>query len=158
MTPWTPFVLLVPLLIGLSTPAEAQERTRNLLFVELGGNGLLYTFNYDRTFTQRMTARIGLGTWKEDKNPEVTGTDGREAALLLLMNYLIGCGANRLEVGAGPVYFYDEADGDHAGVTATLGYRYQPLSRGFSVRVGATPVWSDGEFWPWGGLSVGYGF
>ena len=42
--------------------------------------------------------------------------------------------------------------------TAVLGYRYQPKDGGIMFKASFTPMYSNGTFLPWAGLSVGYSF
>lgn len=173
-------VLCLALALGavpsLAAPAHAQESTpapvdrlaRNSIYIELLGHGLLYSVNYDRRFSDRVSGRAGAML--------IAGRDseGEPASLAIIpamANYLAGHGSHRLEVGAGPVLVYgrgrverDEVKGlDASSVVglfggATFGYRYQPLRGGFAFRIGFTPVFSPESFAPWGGISFGYAF
>ena len=69
---------------------------------------------------------------------------------------------NKIELGFGIVYAAGEDfDGREFGgvnVTATFGYRYQPVNGGYIYRIGLTPFFIDGEFQLWGGISFGNAF
>ncbi len=158
--------------LTFSVLAHAQEDVtgptefaRNSIFVELGGNGVLYSLNYDRKFTDHVSGRVGgMGFSVESNN----GAD-RVSLLLFptMINYLIGSGNSRLELGAGLLWGIAEGELEDygsfnglglAGVTSTIGYRLQPETGGFNFRVGLTPYFSDGTFQFWGGLGLGFGF
>lgn len=160
------------ILLALSSLAHAQEDVigptefaRNSIFVELGGNGILYSLNYDRKFTDHVSGRIGgMGFSIESDN----STD-RVGLLLFptMVNYLLGSGSSRLELGAGLLWGiaggeledYGSLNGvGLAGITSTIGYRLQPARGGFNFRIGLTPYISNGEFQFWGGLGFGFGF
>ncbi|HLL46985.1 MAG TPA: hypothetical protein VK399_09745 [Longimicrobiaceae bacterium] len=151
----------IVVLCGLSWQpgaARAQAPARNSVYVELLGNGVLYSMNYDRKFSDHVSGRVGLMALG--------------AALVPVMgNYLAGNGNHRLELGAGPLLIFapdelklDEAEelestSDFAVAgTATLGYRYQPVYGGFVFRIGFTPVFGEGGVFPWVGASFGYAF
>ena len=183
----TPRRLVGILLLGLlatfasATALHAQElaadapepltTARNAVYFELGGNGLLYSFNYERRFRDDLAARAGLMYI----GAEGTTTEGESAnvdVLLvpLMLNWLMGDGSGRFELGVGPLFAVAGASGTDiegtefsgsgfgpAGVTSTIGYRYQPVDGGIVFRAGLVPFWS-GDPQLWGGLSLGYAF
>ena len=165
--------IVVAISWGIATPnAQAQEAlsrsrdlnfARNSIFLEILGNGLLYSLNYDHKIFNHLSARIGgmyLGV-SEDISDE------RVSLLLvpLMANYLVGSGSSRLEIGAGLTLGsvggnIDAAGGDFdeggiAAFTSTIGYRLQPTDGGFLFRIGFTPVFTGSGILPWAGLSLG---
>lgn len=170
----TSFFML--LLVGtLSHRVQAQEViatnednyfARNSVFVELLGNGILYTLNYDHKFFDHVSARIG-GTFIS-LSGSANSVDDRVSVVLvpIMINYLVGNGNSRLELGAGAILGRINANVDNetvngignGGFTGTIGYRLQPRNGGFLFRIGFTPIISAGLFQPWGGLSLGATF
>lgn len=164
--------VLVAFLVGGAAlafaPADtcAQETplppAKNAAYLEIAGNGLLYTVNYDRYFTPEITGRIGAMRFE---NSDVSLT-----AIPLTGNYLVGSSSSKLELGIGPqllIIDIDEQREEFAGLdedattiagTATIGYRYQPMDGGFVFRIGFTPSFSQSGLGLWGGLSLGYSF
>lgn len=173
---------VLSMIAALSCTAVAQSPTsRNSIYVELLGNGLLYSCNYDHLFTESFGMRVGVGYFPYH---EVSlGT------LPLLGYYLIGSGSHKIELGLGvcvvlqPEYQGfswmsapdDQVEGNSVLGTATLGYRYQPADGGFVFRAGVTPFFGNfrrdkstsyyvSEYENvfkaqlWGGISFGYGF
>ncbi len=166
----------------LSCTAVAQSPTsRNSIYVELLGNGLLYSANYDHLFTEAIGMRVGVGYFPYH--------EVRLGAFPLMGYYLIGSGRHKFEVGLGICVILqregqgfawmsapdDEVRGNTVLGTATLGYRYQPADGGFVFRAGVTPFFGNfrREISPlyyvdeyenvfklqmWGGISLGYGF
>jgi len=144
------------------TSSDAQMvEAKNSVFLELAGNGILYTVNYDRLFTPEFSGRIGIMR-AGVSNVSLT-------AVPLTGSYLIGDGSHKFELGAGPelLVVSVDASGDFGGFdedattvagTATIGYRYQPRDGGFRFNVGLTPTFSQFGFLPWAGLGVGYTF
>lgn len=161
--PAVPRLFFLVALLAAVPPALAQmpEPARTSAYFELLGNGLLYTVNLDRKFTDKVSGRVGL---------EVFGA----VAVPVMVNYLAGEGNHRLELGAGPLLVFApadlgaEEDGDALDLnddaefgavgTATFGYRYQPVNGGFLFRAGFTPLFSFGGGIPWFGVSFGYAF
>lgn len=152
-------VLATLLLIPLALQAQTQAvPARDAVYVELLGNGVLYTVNYDRRFTDNLTGRVGLGVFGG-------------VAVPVMANYLFGEGRGRLELGGGveligasDVDFGDldeqeeVRDSDALVGTATVGYRYQPATGGFVFRIGLTPLFSLDGGLPWLGISFGHAF
>jgi hypothetical protein len=145
-----------------ATPAApAPDRAKNTFFVELLGNGLLYSLNYERFFTPRLGIRIG-GMYVE-------GNDEGESVALgmfpVMGTYLFTEGNHHFETGLGAGFGTAAVDldvgedwGSAVFGTATLGYRYQKPEGGVLFRAGFTPIFGEGGFLPWFGLSVGYAF
>jgi hypothetical protein len=157
-------------------PAQAQVTAPNGIYLEVGGNGLLYTFNYDRFMSNDISLRAGI----EYIGLAAAGGDVSVSISMLLIpvtfNYFIAShsdgkvGSSKLELGAGVliVNLSGTASGSAGNVfsnsgfgiggTATIGYRYQPSDGGFIFRIGFTPLFGPAGFLPFGGLSFGYGF
>lgn len=151
---------------GLPEQAHAQNYSRNSVYLELGGNGLLYSVNYDRRFTDHVAGRAGFMVFGGQSGAATDDQIGI-AILPVMANYLVGSGSHRLELGAGLLFGVAGADTENfdlapavgiGGVTTTFGYRYQPPDGGFLFRAGLTPFYSAGRPQLWGGVSVGYSF
>ena len=162
------------LLLTLSTTfAQAQS---NNVFVELGGNGILYSINYDRMITRKISVRAGWGPFAL-YSTDGLGNSGKVIVhfVPVLANLLLG-GDHKLEIGGGVTFvkvngtinFAGKSyDGSESGTVQTvlLGYRYQKADApGFLFRVSITPIRiptsasSKATFFPWGGVSLGYSF
>lgn len=167
MKPFAMSALLLALAAtATSTPAVAQDQRPasgveavNAVYLELLGNGIFYSINYDRRFGDAFGARAGLG-----------GV-GNAGAVPITLNYLLGGTRHHLELGIGPLIVYgpetfEDEQGDLVtGATTlavlgtgTFGYRFQPDTGGFVFRIGLTPFFSTGGILPWAGLSLGYAF
>lgn len=165
---------------ALAATAVAQT-ARNGVYAEVLGNGMLYSCNYERLFTESFGVRIGASYFEPENVPIVT--------FPLMANYLIGSGSSKLELGLGicvlllpekvSLSFMTAVDeqlkGNSVLGTATVGYRYQPADGGLVFRVGFTPLFGvfarekstslyleEYEdvfgFRVLGGVSVGYAF
>lgn len=154
---------------------ESEDRNQTV-YLELLGNGLVYSLNYDLRLEKGRQdghgIRIGAGIMPVSER----GFSGNEArgtvvTVPLAYNYLIGRRRSAFEVGAGltPVFGHvagvdvsgNEVDDADATVIGFLnaGYRYQPLNNGFVFRFTWTPAVTNEGFFPlWFGLSFGYGF
>lgn len=140
---------------------SAGPRAQNI-FVELGGQGLLMTANYDTRFTDRrdgIGGRAGIGYIASDGNSAMT--------IPLSFNYLLGKDKRFFEMGLGATILATKGepdnffDGNNSNVIGTMSfaYRLQPVDRGFSFRAGITPIFNKDFFIPYyGGLSLGYTF
>ena len=144
-------------------PSGENARAQNV-FVEVGGQGLLFTANYDTRFGNRrngLGGRIGIG---------YISADGDNATTVpVSLNYLLGnSGKHFFEVGLGATvlatggneesFFFDDNNSNVIG-TMSFSYRLQPVNNGFAFRAGLTPVFNSDFFLPYfGGLSLGYTF
>ncbi|HMI05468.1 MAG TPA: hypothetical protein VK541_23470 [Pedobacter sp.] len=141
--------------------APSVKRAQNI-FVELGGQGLTFTANYDSRFTNRkdgLGGRAGIGYFALDGDKITT--------IPLSLNYLLGKGNKFFELGLGATYIstsgnsevlFNENESNVIG-TMSFFYRVQPEDGGFSFRAGLSPVFSKDFFLPYyGGISFGYSF
>lgn len=153
---------------GIGAPASlsAQETpepvpgARNAVYLELLGNGLIYSFNYERRITPAAGVRAGIGGF---------GTAG---AVPVMFTYLLGGTRHHLDLGVGPLLVFgpDAVEDEQGNLiedpatsaallgTGTFGYRFQPDDGGFVFRIGLTPLFSFGGILPWVGMSLGYAF
>lgn len=157
---------------------KSDRSAKNSVYAELGGNGGLYSVNYERFVIDDVTARIGLMYMQlgatATSGPATATANVSWFAAPLMVSYLgIGGLNHKLELGAGAVVMYfsggvstfsatTRASGTVIAPSATVGYRYAPTDGGFNFKVGFTPllisVAGQTSFLPWAGISGGYGF
>ena len=135
-------------------------------YFELGGPGIIYSFNYDGRFGKYENGigfRIGMG------GATVNGSG--YIAIPFQLNYLAGSRGKYLELGAGATYapnldlFYDgdpQSQKVNTYGTLLIGFRKQPFGAGgFTFRAGFSPIFSfanGGSFVPFGYVSWGFRF
>ena len=148
------------LLCSLSKLSNAQnsETRAQTVFGEFGGNGLVFSANYDTRFQNKQSGvggRIGVGFFG--------GSGGGVLTFPLGINFLSGKKGNYLETGLG-VTIVTITGEDFGGVTGTvivpsIGYRYQPLESGFTGRIVISPlIGTQGGFIFFAGISAGFKF
>jgi len=153
--------IIVSVILLAMAVSGIQSQTRNSIFAELGGQGLLFTFNYDARFQKKENGpgfRAGIGYMKMDETSVFT--------MPVSFNYLLGKNSKFLELGIGGTLanaeMFDSGTGMQIFGTMSFCYRYQPTDGGFSYRVGLSPIFGfqgGGFFFPYyGGASVGYSF
>ncbi len=179
-------LMLLTLLLTTPCVLGAQEgaiTARNGIYLELLGNGGLYSLNYDRLLSRRLSLRAGITHWTDpdEYRGSVFSSSRRTTltALPLMANYLVGRGNSRFEAGAGVLVGRQQDEHSRSGeattrtstsfvtLTATAGYRYQRRTGGVIFRIGFTPFYGlnneddaypDRGFFPSLGTSIGYGF
>ena len=147
----------------LTKSADGTSSRAQNVFVEVGGQGLLFTANYDTRFGNRrdgIGGRAGIG---------YISIDGDNATTVpLSLNYLLGKGNKFFEIGLGATllatggdedsFIFDDNESNVVG-TMSFSYRVQPVDSGFSFRAGLTPIFNKDFFLPYfAGLSLGYTF
>ncbi|MVN20902.1 hypothetical protein [Mucilaginibacter arboris] len=166
-------VLMLLAVLFISSQVRAQQtfdsgtgRAQNV-FVELYGQGLLFSANYDTRFSNKrdgIGGRVGIGYFAVDGNNLTTIPIG--------LNYLLGKGRNFFEVGLGATYLSAKLSGDdffksdNSDVTGSeiigtmsFSYRLQPINSGFALRAGFSPIFGNGFFIPYfPNFSLGYTF
>jgi hypothetical protein len=161
--------LLLYIILFLSfTQIMAQEKKSEFkraqnIFVELGGQGVLFTANYDSRFSNKrdgLGGRVGLGYISEGGY--------RATTVPVSLNYLLGKDKHFFEIGLGTTLFitgennesftFNDSNSAFVG-TMSFSYRLQPIDHGFSFRAGLTPIFNKDFFIPYyAGLSIGYSF
>jgi hypothetical protein len=170
-------VLLTFILLGFCVLAQEQEEydfsseqtyaeidktsykkiKHHSVYVELGGNSIVYSLNYDYTFSLSESTKLAIGAGFEylimnssffSNSPYSAHQDKPFLFITPAVNLLCGKKSHHLELGISAIYL--------ALPSARIGYRYQPAKGGFFFRIGYTPV----LIFPihWGGISFGYTF
>ncbi len=139
---------------------------RQAIFLEALGSGGLISLNYDRRLksgNDGFGVRIGLGigTGYENNEDEFI----RRVAVPLMVNHIFGKGRSGLETGIGitPEYAVSKPQDDqrmNAWGNLNVLYRFQPVKKGFIIRMGWTPIIGrGGSLDPYfAGVSFGYSF
>ena len=73
--------ILIPT-IAIMTLSSVFGQDKNTIYSEAAGVGLLYSFNYERNITDKITARIGWST------VPLTAEDGGEAVNVLSLIHI----------------------------------------------------------------------
>jgi hypothetical protein len=152
------------LFLSLVLAAGAAAQARNVAYLELGGSGIIPTFNYERQLSERLFGRVGFSFVTSEQSD---GEDDLTFVFPVAVNYLTHpAGNHHFEAGAGLTWitgdeqdlWEDDDDEQISNLvgTANFGYRYQKPGRGFVFRAGMVPILHDGELAPWAGLSLGY--
>ncbi|SFT53756.1 hypothetical protein SAMN04489724_1210 [Algoriphagus locisalis] len=171
---------------------QAQETEAKLatqsIYMELGGPGLPYSFNYDFRFDKtRMDSwgmRVGFGGYAVDGDSFFS--------LPVMVNKLYGKGNHFFEMGFGATFLafktsyynyqscYYDGNGNYvcntysdSGTSFILdidsspsimgvmnfGYRRMPTDGGFMWKVNLNPIFNNNGFWPlFAGIGLGYAF
>ena len=154
-----------------AAPAPVGRTAFNTIYVELGGNGLWYSVNYERMMQSHLAVRGGISYLSIGASSGTASASVSSIGFPLTASYLVGAGSSKLELGGGLLVekFSGSASSGfgekaQAGVfypmgTFVLGYRYSPMGGGFNFKIAMTPVYHpDLGFFPWGGISFGVGF
>ena len=144
----------------------------NTIYFELLGNGLVYSLNYDRMVTEKISVRAGYGGLTVSQMTISSGTivneDIKITLIPVLANYLRGEGNHKLEMGAGIVLVSLDYTGNVADVnfslaadgaipTGNFGYRYQKPEGGFFFKASLCPFFAETMVTSVG-LGLGYSF
>lgn len=168
------------------TAAATKQTFQKSVFLELLGNGGLYSVNFDMRTERGKKGGWGFRAGIEYLRLSVKDTVNNSAASVFAlgipwgMNYLFGKKNGFFELGFGATYFLlklnsqsndlvlDETIGlnsdsiklNEAIIAGTLniGYRYVPAKSGIMFRATFTPLFAANSFIPYIGLSIGYKF
>jgi len=147
------------LVFGQDEKSKNEQKIRkNAFYFELGGNGGLYSINYDRIVLSGEKSYLSLrGGFA--KYPEV-GFIENSFVFPFETNFIFGKHNNFFEFGVGQSIVIQS--GSHFNdfdsyLTLRLGYRYISET-GLTVRFGFVPILNDYDSMIWIGLGIGYAF
>lgn len=163
-----PFIALAFSLFVFAHNSTAQEvqRTRSKgVYLEVLGNGLTYSLNFDTRFSKSLKGlggRVGIGYMAMEGD--------NLASIPIIVNYLFGKDKHYFEVGAGTTFLAASTPTEFGSIdtrekgsafigTMSFGYRLEPQNGGFMFRAGITPLFDGTSFFPfWPQVSFGYSF
>jgi hypothetical protein len=166
------FALAVVVLVPSLTSAQAAPRQANkAVYLELGGNGLWYSINYELGVRQNSAVRVGFSYMSVSAASGTAESSISSLGVPVTFSYFLGAGNHRLEIGGGVLLekfsgaassgFGEKAEGGgfYPLATGIFGYRYRPVNGGLNFKLAFTPVWHpDLGTFIWGGMSLGMGF
>lgn len=135
-----------------TTFSQNNSTTKNILFFEIGGNGLFASLNYEFIFANNYGIRIGFGTLL------VQGI-----SYPVMVNKYFG-EEKKLELGIGIVPFksleknsYWSSKENGYLITTTIGHNYCKSNGGLVLRYSFTPAYNirDNKLILYFGLSIG---
>ncbi|MBN1620031.1 hypothetical protein JW890_04855 [candidate division WOR-3 bacterium] len=157
-------------LSGVLLSQDVKPFSKNAVYFEMFGPGILYSLNYEFRPVRPFSLRVGYSSWS--MSTFFLFIDGwfRFQAFPVTASYLTGQANHSLEIGGGLVpmhieiegtdfFFGDEIDGSKTIFLGTgiFGYRYQPYKGAF-VRAAITPLFNSNNLLIYGGVSIGYSF
>ncbi|WP_247237316.1 hypothetical protein [Telluribacter sp. SYSU D00476] len=156
-----PAIVLL-LSIFATTAAIAQDQPRNNLYLEVGGNGLFSSVNYERqlTATPGLQVRVGVGIYIER---------GFYLTVPVGINYLFPLRDKRsfIDAGLGATWAFAEGrlftnnkaltDERIFNFVPSVGYR-RHAAKNLMWKISVTPIINDSAFTPWAGISLGKRF
>lgn len=139
-------------------------KVKNTIYIEFLGNGGIYSLNYERRLGKRIWGRAGASYFPAAYEGLATFPVG--------VSYLFGKHSKFFELGLGTTLFsagsddllfdFDENGGKQfsAGISATIGYRFQPPKNDLLFKVALVPAYIplSSAFAVSAGLSLGYSF
>lgn len=166
ITKQLPLLILCSFFLVAVQAQKVNMRAVKNIYLELGGPGFI-SFNYDQRFKgeKGFGIRGGIGMF-----PVSSKGAGSHliASFPVALNYLAGSKGNYAEFGAGVTavnlsdpnlnYSFDVTSANAIG-HLLVGYRYQPVKKGFAFRIFLSPVFiQKNVYFGYGGLSLGVTF
>ena len=161
--------------IGLIITDKVSSQGTQSVFLELGGNGLGFSANYEARFKKDekgLGFRAGVGIFPGVRAGDNNFTIFSWPSILSVpvgLNYLAGKAPNYFEGGLGATYLYGKGRftfffyGTDEKLSAVVfvpsaGYRYAKVGKAFQFRTFISPYIFQGGAAFFGGMSFGYKF
>ncbi len=147
--PYCATVLLVVTASAAYAQDTAPPARHNTVYVELLGNGGLYSLNYERALTPALRVRAGAAAWRTQSF--WSDAETRMRTFPVMLHLVPGRGAHHLEAGIGVLPGHrgrERAVGESGGFVSLIGlvgYRYEPPQRRFVYRAGFAPFYGFGD-------------
>ncbi len=163
----TKFLLAFLSVLSVLTDARSQdtEPSKNSIFIEVFGNGGLYSINYERNLNSNLYGRFGFGRWA---STDLSGFESKLTTFPVLITYITDHEKHHFEIGGGFLFGSIKEELSESefifDFSSFLGYRFQKTDKGFLFRIGLTPLISlnetnyPDEIMLSGGISFGYHF
>ncbi|MGB9773821.1 MAG: hypothetical protein ACP5JH_09985 [Bacteroidota bacterium] len=170
-------LLLIVWIIFLITskgaaPGKETIFAKNAFYVEVGGQGIVYSVNYERFVEPHIGLSLRTGfTHFYGLTPYTLVGNFTVTAFPVMIHLIAGHGSDHFELVIGAVLgfgvsgqkqsFADREPGETVGFvipTETLGYRHQPLKGGVVFRAAIALFLSRDIFGPCPAISFGYAF
>lgn len=155
--------------------SSSQQSTSNLtipkknsIYFELLGNGIIYSFGYDRLIITKDLYKISTNIGLTAIPASPFSSDFQVYTISPQLSFLIGQ-KNNLELGLGYTMALLKSDSEINNILVyRIGYRYQKKDGGLFFRIGFTPfsfIKKSPDFFnnylyfqPWGGITIGWTF
>lgn len=162
-------------------PLEERKGISQAVFLELLGNGGIYSLNYDRRFKKGKRdgwgVRAGFGFLNISDSNATSSQSIKTLAIPVDVNYLFGKKKGAIEVGAGLTWFSSRVNGANYNFNnleiiggevyniqsngfigfLNIGYRRRSLNNGLMYKVVASPIIYP-VFFLTLGFAIGYNF
>lgn len=163
--------IFAPNLLYAQLPFVSQEEVKfpdQSIYLEVGGNGITYSMNYDLRFENNYGVRLGITGYPPTDSDRINNRsyqdfrDNQFLFAVIMGNYFIGNQTSSLELGAG-VVLGDVEDKENwsfplpNAATFTIGYRYMNKKKWQpTFKAGLTPmIGFNGEAHMRVGISIG---
>ena len=130
------------------------ENKSNTIYLEIGGNNVIYSVKYEKEVLSNFSPRIGFSIMPISEYSNSGKHSGSKLFITLITNYFINLNSNnKIEMGVGASYHLDTFF-----PAISLGYRYSPNNGGFVFKVTFTPLLNREIFdvFPWFGIGIGF--
>lgn len=142
-------------MICLSTlKSQSISSKSNTVYLEIGGNNVFYSLNYEKEVLQNFSPRIGISIMPISEYSNSGKNSNSKLFITLMSNYFIGINNNnKIELGGGISYGLETFF-----PAVSIGYRSSPSEGGFVFKITFTPLLNKEIFsvFPWFGIGIGF--
>ena len=168
-------VFLTTVIVSIAI-CSLHAQANKSVFLEVGGNGLGFSANFDSRFTKSekgfgFRAGVGFMPPTHSETDIIYPSTPFMLTVPLAINHLAGKAPNYFESGIGITYVYtsgnvssefwgysEDATGSSLAFVPSVGYRHAKTGKAFQWRTVISPVFGPGGAMFWMGLSLGYKF
>lgn len=135
---------------------QINSEESNTIYLELGGNNIIYSINYEKEIYNNIAPRIGFSIIPHPAITKSGKVSNVNVFATAMANYFVDLdNNNKIELGAGFSYGLGNIFS-----AITIGYRHVPDHDGIIYKIAFTPLVDQSLFdvFVWFGIGVGYRF
>lgn len=128
----------------------------NTMYLEIGGNNVFYSLNYEREVLNNLSPRLGISIMPITEYSNSGKHANSKLFVTFMSNYFLTIkNSHKIELGGGLSYGLETFF-----PAFSIGYRYNPNDGGFIFKITFTPLLDKEIFdvFPWFGVGVGIRF
>ncbi len=155
------FILILTFAVNIK--AQDSLAVQNSAYVELGGNSVVFSMNYEREIIYNVGVKAGIGFCVLPISTSSKSGDNEWSFFPLyniMAQYFLRISHNSsfgLNLGLG--FIGSPRESDAFLYTSKIGIRYSPYDGGFLLDLSYTPIWdSDNRIMSWFGIGIGTSF
>lgn len=149
-------IFFILIIFSPSYLCQNINSTPNTVYLEVGGNNVFYSLNYEKELIKNFSPRLGFSIMPITEYSNSGKHANSKLFVTFMSNYFVNIKNNHsIELGGGVSYGLETLF-----PAIAIGYRYSPYEGGIIFKLTFTPLLNKEIFdvFPWFGIGIGIRF